>query len=381
MGRTLFAAIAALMALAVVAPGALAAKRTVPVGFQGVDYDREIAWAAPGVQEEAWRTMARSGVESARVIFDWSEAQKTPGLPPSFQRTDPLVANAAARGIELLPVLVLAPEWARVLPGEKHSAPARPADFANYLRALVARYGHQGTFWAERPDLPRRPIRAWQVWNEPDMSYQWVPREDWPRAYGALLRAAHDALREVDPGARVVLAALTNFSWRSLRTLYDEGKIGGAFDVAGLNVYTREPDNLVEIVRRGRKVMSAHGDAKLPIRVTEFGASASAGRLKVGGDQDHLQTTDRKLAKLVLRAYDLLAANRKKLRIDRAYWYTWASSYDARDGGIFDFSGLVSFTDGAGNFASREALRAYRKSARRLQGCAKDANGACVTGG
>jgi hypothetical protein len=277
--------------------------------------------------------------------------------------------------------VVLAPEWARVLPSEKNSAPARPSDFASYLRALVARYGSQGTFWAERPDLPRNPIRDWQVWNEPDMSYQWAPRKDWQRAYGALLRAAHDALREADPAARIVLAALTNFSWRSLRSLYDQGSIRGAFDVAALNVYTREPANLIEIVRRGRKVMSAHGDGKLPIDVTEFGASASSGRIQVDRNSDHLQTTDRKLAKLVLRGYDGLMANRRTLGVEHAYWYTWASSYDEQRGGIFDFSGLVSFTDGAGEFAPREALAAYRKSARRLEGCAKDDAGACVSGG
>jgi hypothetical protein len=373
--------VAALVVLIAVVPATAAAKRKVPEGFHGVNYDREIVWAAPGVQEEAWRAMARTGIESARVIFDWSQAQKSPGLPPSFDETDPLVANAARRGIELLPVVVLAPEWARVLPSEKNSAPARPSDFASYLRALVARYGSQGTFWAEHPDLPRNPIRDWQVWNEPDMAYQWTPRKDWQRAYGALLRAAHDALREADPAARIVLAALTNFSWRSLRSLYDQGSIRGAFDVAALNVYTREPANLIEIVRRGRKVMSARGDGKLPIDVTEFGASASSGRIQVDRNSDHLQTTDRKLAKLVLRGYDGLMANRRTLGVERAYWYTWASSYDEQRGGIFDFSGLVSFTDGAGEFAPREALAAYRKSARRLEGCAKDDTGACVSGG
>ena len=124
--------------------------------------------------------------------------------------------------------------------------------------------------------------------------------------------------------------------------------------------------------------MQSRGDGGLPIRVTEFGASASEGRIKVGRDRDHLQTTDRKLAKLVLRAYDALAANRKKLRIEAAYWYTWASSYDSR-GDIFDFAGLVRYRDGADSFKPREALPAYRKSARRLQGCAKGATAACAT--
>ena len=368
MGRTLTVVAALLLVLAVAAPSAAGARK-VPVGFHGVDYDREAAWAPAAVQDAMWREMESTGVESARVIFDWSEAQPQSLLAPSFHETDPLVANAAARGIELLPVVIYAPQWAREVPSRKASAPSDLAAYAAYLRVLVARYGPGGSFWAEHPELPARPLRAWQVWNEPDMEYQWTPQKDWHQKYGALVRAADAALAEADPGARLVLAGLTNFSWRELRTLYERGEVRGHFDVAALNAYTRDPKNLVEIVRRARKVMDARGDRKRPIRITEFGASASLGRLKVGRDEDHLQTTDRKLAKLVLSAYDALAANRKKLRIERAYWYTWASTYQAREGaGIFDFSGLVAYEENAAGWSAREALGAYRKSARRLQG-------------
>jgi hypothetical protein len=289
-----------------------------------------------------------------------------------------VVARAAARGIDLMPIVMYTPRWARRVLGAKHSAPADVRDYTAYLAALVTRYGPNGTFWAERPELAARPVRVWQVWNEPDMEYQWVPRNGWQRSYGELLRAAYATVRAADPGARVAMAGVTNFSWRSLRALYDHGGVRGSFDVAALNAYTREPKNLVEIVRRGRKVMRARGDAEVPIRVTEFGASASQGRIAVGRDRDHLQTTDRKLAKLVLRAYDALAANRKKLRIEAAYWYTWASTYRP-DGDIFDFAGLVRYLDGDDSFSARQALPAYRKSARRLQGCAKDATGVCVS--
>ena len=380
MRRTLLAAFAALIALVALAPAATAATRVVPRGFHGVDFDREAGWAPADVQSAMWRDMARNGVESARVIFDWSEAQKQQVGGVSFHETDPLVANAAARGIEPLPVVIYAPSWAREVSGRKASAPSDLAAYADYLTALVARYGPSGSFWAERPDLPARPIRAWQIWNEPDMEYQWTPHEDWQAKYGKLVRTADAALAAADPGAKLVLAGLTNFSWRELRSLYEKGNVKGHLDVVALHAYTREQKNLIEIIRRARKVMTQNGDPKVPIWITEFGASASADRLKVGGDQDHLQTTDRKLAKLVLNAYAALAANRKKLRIARAYWYTWASDYQADDdAGIFDFSGLVQYSESASSYAPREALGAYRKSAVRLQGCAKDENAACVT--
>jgi hypothetical protein len=64
---------------------------------------------------------------------------------------------------------------------------------------------------------------------------------------------------------------------------------------------------------------------------------------------------------------------RRSLRLGRAYWYTWSSGY--RRGDLFDFGGLVRFT--GNNAVTRPALRAYRRSARLYQGCAKTSAGSC----
>jgi hypothetical protein len=37
--------------------------------------------------------------------------------------------------------------------------PVRAEDYTAYLEALVRRYGPRGSFWDERPDVPRRPLR------------------------------------------------------------------------------------------------------------------------------------------------------------------------------------------------------------------------------
>jgi hypothetical protein len=354
-----------------------AAKRTVPPGFYGVDYDREIQWAPASIQARAWATMASSGVESARVIFDWWRAQPDKASPPSFDLTDAVVAHAAAHGVRVLPVVMLAPEWAREVPETEASRPSDAGAYAAYLEALAGRYGPSGSFWAERPDLPRAPIRAWQVWNEPEMEYQWQPHSGWRRDYGALLARSYAALHRADPGATVVMAGLTNYSWVSLRELYRRGHVRGHLDAVALNPYTREPDRLMEIVRRARKVMNANGGRRLPIWITEFGASASRGRIAAPGEEK-LQTSDRGLAALVRRAYDLLARARTRLGVARAFWYTWASSYDRRKQSIFDFSGLLKFRDG--KLSGRPALSAYRASATAHEGCAKDARGACAPG-
>lgn len=380
MARPLAVLSATLLLGLAAAPVADAGRRSVPVGFYGAVWDREVASAPAAVQDAQWGRMAASGVESVRLVFSWAEAQPDPAAPPGFASTDPVVARATAHGIRLLPVVIYAPEWARELPERFNSPPARPDGYAAYLRALVGRYGPRGSFWAEHPELERRPVREWQVWNEPQLRFQWNgPDEDgdgraddFERRYGELLRASYRALKQADGGAKVVLAAATNVSWEVLEDLYAKGGIGGSFDVAAVHPFTGSAARALRVVRLFRRVLRRHGDARTPLWVTELGFPAAKGRAR---SRSPLQVTDRGMAARLTRAYALLARRRRgrDVRVSRAYWYTWASSY-AGDA-IFDYAGLLRF-DGSG-FRARPALAAYRASARRHEGCAKTETGEC----
>ena len=58
----------------------------------------------------------------------------------------------------------------------------------------------------------------WQIWNEPNLSLYWP--QPFASSYVPLLRAAHDAIKRADPGAKVVLGALTNVAWTALGQIY-----------------------------------------------------------------------------------------------------------------------------------------------------------------
>ena len=45
------------------------------------------------------------------------------------------------------------------------------------------------------------------------------------KEYGAMVRASRAALRKADPGAKLVLAGMTNFAWEDLAKLFKHGKI------------------------------------------------------------------------------------------------------------------------------------------------------------
>src|SRR2546430_8880743 len=93
-----------------------------------------------------------SGVESARVQFWWRDAQPKKSGPTNYSATDAYVALAADHGIELLPIVIGAPRWARS--NDKPFSPPNRGAYAKYLVKLVERYGANGKFWKKYPNIP-----------------------------------------------------------------------------------------------------------------------------------------------------------------------------------------------------------------------------------
>ena len=78
--------------------------------------------------------------------------------------------------------------------------------WTTFLTEAVRRYGPNGAFWAANPAIPYRPIRVWQLWNEPNFKY-FVARPN-PAEYGKLVKLSAPVIRGIDPGAKIVLGGL-----------------------------------------------------------------------------------------------------------------------------------------------------------------------------
>jgi hypothetical protein len=345
-------ALAAFLCLVAAAPAGAA----VPRHWLGVMADGPLT--DPGVDRASeWELLARSGARSVRLAFEWTRGQPTGPGGVDFAAYDPLVLAAAREDVALLPVVYATPEWARADPGNRASPPRDPQDYARFLTALVARYGPQGSFWGEHPEVRRRPIRAWQLWNEPNLSGFWSQQPFAP-GYVRLLRAARVALRAADPGARAVLAGLPN-GWDALRRIY---RAGGrrSFDAVAIHPYTERPTRLRRFLTIVRGVMRAFGDRRKPIWVTELSWPASAGKLR---DPIGIATDDRGQARRMRIGLMTLARARRRLRIERVYWYTWLSAESTSS--VFDWSGLRRLRDG--RIVSAPALKTFKAVARRLR--------------
>jgi hypothetical protein len=351
-------------ALLLAAPAAQAAKRSVPRGWLGVIADGPLTRPGAAMDGE-WDLMASSGAESVRTAFYWPAAQPSATAPPDLTRYDDVVLAAARRHLPVLPIVTGTPGWAATTPGDETSPPRDNRTYTDFLRALVARYGPQGSLWAEHPELPRLPIRAWQIWNEPNLTRYWTPPrgQGFARGYVKLLRAAHRALREADAGSRTILAGLPNESWTALRAIYHRGG-RGAFDAVALHPYTGKPRNVVKLAELARREMRRAHDGRTPIWITELSWPAAKGRTE---NTAGFETTDKGQAARLKQGLKLLARARKRLRIQRVYWYTWLSQEGSPNS--FDYSGLRRVR--GSETVSVPALATFRAAARRLEGCAK----------
>ena len=347
-------AILLLFGLSAPAAPATASVPRAPAEWLGVTADGPLTEGA-GAHHGEWRRMRRSGAGSVRVVFYWRELEPQPGVY-DFAATDRIVGRATRRRLRILPTVVRTPDWARS--GDEYAAPDDPESFAGVMRALVARYGPQGTYWAERPELPRRPLRDWQIWNEPSLPFYWRT-QPFAESYVALLRVARRELTAADPGARLVLAGLTNDSWKDLRSIYAAGG-KGLFDVVALHPYTRLPDDVIRIIEYGRRVMADHGDARMQVWVTEFGWAAINQKRVYA--HPTWKTDAEGQAWLLRSAVRKLAQARKRLKLGRVMWYTWLSRY-ASDGWT-DYTGLMKLR---GKPRRTPAFRAFVDVARELR--------------
>jgi Beta-galactosidase len=366
LARSVIRAVAfALVLLALLAAPAGAAERRVPQGWLGVTVDGPVGPAADG----EWDLMASSGVETVRVAFRWYLLEPQPQAF-DLASTDAVMAAAARRGIQVLPIVEQPPPWAATRPGDLSSAPRDPAAVSAFMAALVGRYGPAGTFWAEHPELVPRPVRAWQIWNEPNHVGVWSD-QPYARSYVTTLRAAAAGVRGADPGATVVLAGLVNRSWLALRALYRAGA-HGSFDVVAIHPYTLKPRNVIRLAQLARREMRRRGDGKLPIWITELSWPAAKTRSARGKVERRFgfEVTPAGQATRLGRALQLLSAARKRLRIGLVSWYTWMSTEQGPSS--FDWAGLRRLTGGRAR--STDSLNVYRRWARRLEGCRKAAD-------
>jgi hypothetical protein len=353
-----------LASFAIALVGALAVSSSasaLPASFWGV-----VPQVGPNAEELA--RLKRGGVDSIRLPVSWGSIQPSRRGGFDWSSIDSFIAAAVKARIEVFPFLSTAPSWAVPVDrrfGSSEFLPVRSglqrSGWKQFVSQAVLRYGPHGTFWSENPELPARPIRTWQVWNEPNFKY-FVAQPN-PAEYGKLVQLTYAAARAIDPGASIVLGGLfarpieatfhvrprqAYFASEFLEGMYKSTPgIASKFQGYALHPYTGSYKNLPGRIEEVRRVLARNHDAAKPLYITELGWSSEP-------PQPHNSFAKGVAgqARELKGAFQLLTANQRKWNLQRVFWFS-----------VSDYAGLCNFCGGSGlfrnGFKPKPAWNAY----------------------
>jgi hypothetical protein len=271
-------------------------------------------------RERVVQMVSEAGFTWLRQSFPWEdieihargdfEDRRHEPYRSAWEKYDHIVDLAEAYGMEMTALLTNPPDWSRADGAARgtYAPPDDIADYGNFVFAVASRY--------------RGRIRAYQVWNEPNVYPEWGEQPVDPEAYTALLCLAYQRIKEADPNAIVVSAALAqtqSLNTRDmsdlvfLQRMYDAGA-AGCFDVLAVNVYMLwsgptdhrlRPLTFVDYSRPVylRDIMVANGDADKPIWFSEMNANAVPNDPEIQGIGNYGQVTLEQQARYAPLAY------------------------------------------------------------------------------
>jgi hypothetical protein len=305
---------------------------SAPPSFYGVMAARD-----PDPTEIA--RMGTGKVGTLRINFVWSAVQPTASSPLDFSYYDAIIGEAAKQGIRVLPTVYSTPSWAAARDNYPPSK-AHVGDFRAFVNAAAARYGSNGSFWTQHPEIPKLPVTDWQLWNEMNSPSFWYRKPN-AKQYAGLLRVFTPAIKSADPSAKVVLGGLFRTPRvrngisldRYLPALY-RAKAKPLFDAVAMHPYSTTPNDALRAVRDTRRIMAQFKDRKAKLWITEVGWAT-------GGVATPLTVSPQRQASYLRKTFGILAANRKRMRIAGVIWYSWR---DLPGGIWFNHTGLFTQT-------------------------------------
>jgi hypothetical protein len=286
-------------------------------GFVGLGEDSFVHF---GDRDCVLGLQANAGAGVVRIVFNWAGIETRPGVY-DFSRYDEWMRSVANHRMRVLPILFDTPSFYG-RQSRRGTYPPRNVDaYARFAAAAVGRYGPNGSFFTDNPDVPKVPIRSWQIWNEPNLRAYWLPRPN-AREYVQMLRAAYQAIRAVDGRAEVVTAgipaSLLSGAIRFERFVGAMYKAKGAryFDTLAPNAYGRTAQDVIGSIGNLRKLMNRNGDRRGKIWVTEVGWGT-------GGPRSRFNIGERRQAVEIPKLLRGLYRVRGRLRLRGVVYFGW----------------------------------------------------------
>lgn len=253
-----------------------------------------LLWGEPeaGVERQV-RQAQEAGFAWVKQRFEWRFIEPHQKGAYEWNEPDRLVRLFEQAGLNVIARLDNQPKWATREPlFPESSPPDNLQDWTDFVGAVAARY--------------KGRIKAYEIWNEPNLAREWGNKRPDPKAYVALLKAAFSAIKQADPEALVLSAGLSPTTDKSeramppaeyLEAMYQAGA-AAAFDLLGAHAagFKAPPDADPEEVARNpqltnqdpspdelkrvyafryvetlRGIMEKHGDGRKQVAILEMG--------------------------------------------------------------------------------------------------------------
>ncbi|HEY5815330.1 MAG TPA: hypothetical protein VIS95_03215 [Solirubrobacterales bacterium] len=279
-------------------------------------------------EESAWNVMHHSGISVFRGGI--SAAQWGTGTQKNIED---MFKWTAERDIVVLPYLYGRPSGTdRFLLEEDPEW----GQWEAFLKAVVQRFGYNGSFWSENPSIPYHPVGAWEIWNEPNLAANnpilagGVEKAQ-PQNYAKfMVRSAHK-IREAQGASptQIVTGGLYSKAGANgmsvaefLQKMKDLEKeqgfaVGSAFDAFSLHPYSFEKglSGVQTYVNEARSNLSTHFGNK-QLWITELGWNVSP-----WGDSGHQAVSESQQATNLTESFNWIKSVASEKNINLLIWY------------------------------------------------------------
>lgn len=197
------------------------------------------------------------------------------GVPNTWTKYDQIVDLCQEYGLNLIARLDTSPEWARPGNPKLETPPDNFEDFGDFVYNIVSRY--------------KGKVKYYQIWNEPNWSFEWGGKDIDAAEFVKLLKIAYRRAKQADPNVVIIAPALAPTTEESpkafndlkyLQRMYELGA-RDYFDVMSVNAYGLRSgpyDRRLDLDDVNfsrpilvRQLMVAYGDVNKPIWASEMG--------------------------------------------------------------------------------------------------------------
>lgn len=339
-----------------------------------------------GIAESRWNAfltpLATGGLTVNRLDVNWKLAEAAApvngvhaynwnAFPGTRDSIDYLMYAMASHGLRPSPTFTAPPSWAfgpaTRLPDEQFQ------NFTDFVVAYAQRYGVNGAFWAEHPELPKLWPTEYEIWNEANSTNSWSGSPDAP-SYARLLKLLYPQLKAAQPGSLV----LASIGWPDFASYLDGLWVAGAgssMDGIGFHPYAPTADAIIELAQKLRDKLGALGRGTMPIQITETGQPvAYSGPTPAHAYDGHVSDA----ARAATQSFAADALARSDCNVGQFLVYAVTGSETSKEIIGEGFMGVLRYADASPNVTGQALQRAALRWSQAVSSGSAFANGALM---